>query len=260
MAGLAVKLAKKKDKYRHARLEKQRQQNMALLQQFMAEPEAPKPAPIIQAPERPKPSLREFKIGPGPPPAPAVVMNPGFPEPPRPAVGPKPRPVNPLVAAQKVERTMAPKQPYGAIEKAFGGATKAKPGVLGRAARGAGKWGAGAVIAGLGIGGATAGVAGARKLYNALTYKGDYENMLKQSPEIRNFDAKEVKARFDTLRRFNPEMSKDPLVAGSWIKQTIEYPVVTPSTLRDVVQPGTGTRAVDIGKILPTIKAETLFD
>jgi hypothetical protein len=111
--------------------------------------------------------------------------------------------------------------------------------------------------------GGTTGLAGAawagKKLYNAMTYKNDYENMLKQAPEIRNFDTKEVKARFDTLRRFNPQMSKDPLVASSWIKQTIEFPVVTPSTLRDVVQTAPQeNRLVDFSKLIPKVTASDI--
>jgi hypothetical protein len=95
---------------------------------------------------------------------------------------------------------------------------------------------------------------GGRKLYNAMTYKKDYESMLQHAPEIRNFDKKEVKARFDTLRNFNPKMSRDPLVASSWIKQTIEFPVVTPSTLKDVVQTADQeARLVDYAKMSPKL-------
>lgn len=89
----------------------------------------------------------------------------------------------------------------------------------------------------------SAALAGLAKAHDAMTFKKDYEAMLNHSPEIKDYDSKAVKARFQTLRRFNPEMSRDPLVASSWIKQTIEYPVVTPATLKDVTQakqPGPG--------------------
>ena len=108
---------------------------------------------------------------------------------------------------------------------------------------------AGLVGGGIALGaGALAGVA---KAHDALTFKKDYENMLDFAPEIKDYDEKAVKARFNTLRRFNPEMSSDPLVASSWIKQTIEYPVVTPATLKDVVSHGKPAVGVgDLAKIL----------
>ena len=97
------------------------------------------------------------------------------------------------------------------------------------------------IAAGVGLG---AGMLGAvyggekaiSKAYSGATYKRDYENMIGFAPEIKNYDKEQVKARFDTLRRFNRKMSADPLVASSWIKQTIEYPVVTPATLKDVME------------------------
>jgi hypothetical protein len=93
--------------------------------------------------------------------------------------------------------------------------------------------------AGLGVG-IVGGLYGAEKaigaIYRAASYKKDFENMMSFAPEIKKFDKEQVKARFDTLRKFNPKMSRDPLVASSWIKQTIEYPVVTPATLKDVTE------------------------
>jgi hypothetical protein len=107
------------------------------------------------------------------------------------------------------------------------------------------------LIVGGAIAAGTAGIAGLAKAHDALTFKKDYENMLSFAPEIKDYDERAVKARFNTLRRFNPEMSSDPLVASSWIKQTIEYPVVTPATLKDVVRPrDTGVGIGDLAKIL----------
>lgn len=118
--------------------------------------------------------------------------------------------------------------------------------------------GKGALMVGAvaGIGGAMSGLS---KAYDALTFKKDYERMLDFAPEIKDYDPKAVKARFQTLRRFNPEMSKDPLVASSWIKQTIEYPVVTPATLKDVAARGPGISIGDIAKLLPGMGREEPF-
>lgn len=103
------------------------------------------------------------------------------------------------------------------------------------AVKGPAKFLAAAAVAG----GTIAGIHGLEraigKMIDAGNYKKDYEGMLEFSPDLKKFDKEQVKARFDTLRKFNPEMSSDPLVASSWIKQTIEYPVVTPATLKDVI-------------------------
>lgn len=106
------------------------------------------------------------------------------------------------------------------------------------------------------VGGAMAGLS---KAYDALTFKKDYEDMLDFAPEIKDYDEKAVKARFQTLRRFNPEMSRDPLVASSWIKQTIEYPVVTPATLKDVIRRDKGIGPQDIAKMIPRMEATEPF-
>jgi len=43
-----------------------------------------------------------------------------------------------------------------------------------------------------------------------------------------------VRARFNTLFRFNTAAAKDPLVASSWIKQTMEFPAVTPRVVTEI--------------------------
>jgi len=88
-------------------------------------------------------------------------------------------------------------------------------------------------------------------LHNVATYKKDYENMLSFAPEIKNYDKEQVKARFDTLRRFNRKMSSDPLVSSSWVKQTIEYPIVTPATLKDVISPDRRPVAESMARAIP---------
>lgn len=110
-------------------------------------------------------------------------------------------------------------------------------------------------LAGIAVGGAIGAVEGVRRIHSALMYKRDYESMLDFAPEIKNFDSKQVKARFDTLRKFNPAMSSDPLVASSWIKQTIEYPVVTPATLRDVIGKQQGFGVGEATRLLPKVTA-----
>lgn len=67
--------------------------------------------------------------------------------------------------------------------------------------------------------------------HRAATKQKDFNKALNFDPEVKrwyNSDPKGVEARFSTLHRFNPDAARDPLVASSWIKQTMEFPAVTP--------------------------------
>lgn len=67
----------------------------------------------------------------------------------------------------------------------------------------------------------------ASKLYDAATKSRDYRAMLSSNPEVREF-AKTNPARagalFTSLRSINPEFSKDPFVAGEYMRRMSEFP------------------------------------
>ena len=66
-------------------------------------------------------------------------------------------------------------------------------------------------------------------------FSSGYKRMLAANPDLHGADAQKVMDRYRILSRFGPTLAKDPVVSGDWIKQTLEYPVVTPTVLRDVV-------------------------
>jgi hypothetical protein len=73
---------------------------------------------------------------------------------------------------------------------------------------------------------ALAGVA-VSKLYDAATKARDYRSMLAINPEVREFAATNparANALFTSLRRINPEFSKDPFVAGEYMRRFSEFP------------------------------------
>jgi hypothetical protein len=79
-------------------------------------------------------------------------------------------------------------------------------------------------VAGMAIGGAAVAV---KKIFDAATKGRDFRSMLENNPdlaEVHAEDPKRINMYFTTLRTFNPEFSKDPLVAGSYLKQMLSSP------------------------------------
>ena len=74
-----------------------------------------------------------------------------------------------------------------------------------------------------------------KKALGAMNFSGQYRRMLAANPTLRNEDAQKVMDRFRVLSRFGPTIAEDPIVAGHWIKQTLEFPVVSPTVLKEVV-------------------------
>jgi hypothetical protein len=101
---------------------------------------------------------------------------------------------------------------------------------------------------GAAVGLAGEGVSSALGAAKAPISKGvGYRRMMKENPWLEEQDDKTVKKFYSTLHRFNPEMAKDPLVAGSYMKQRLQF--------RDVgIQPTDVASLVDVQKKLQDIK------
>jgi hypothetical protein len=74
-------------------------------------------------------------------------------------------------------------------------------------------------------------------LEDRLTKTRDYKAMLQASPALSKYDAGQVQMVFNSLRAQAPSMSKDPLIASSFIRKTLEYspesgPFVDPQTAK----------------------------
>jgi hypothetical protein len=77
--------------------------------------------------------------------------------------------------------------------------------------------------AGLIIGG---GAAGAQALGSAIHNKATsgrrFDAMLEHYPTLKKHNRKALKQRWKTLNRFSPALAKDPLIAGTFLKRTME--------------------------------------
>ena len=70
--------------------------------------------------------------------------------------------------------------------------------------------------------------AGASKLYDAVTKSRDFKSMLEYNPDLveaHQRDPKMFNQMFSTLRTLNPQFSKDPLVAGTYMREMSSDPM-----------------------------------
>ena len=84
---------------------------------------------------------------------------------------------------------------------------------------------AGAAVGGITLGGEAA-LHGMRKLVNMGIDKWkkpmEYKAMLDAHPELQQQDAAKVQALYNSLRHMSPHMAKDPVIAGSFVRNLLE--------------------------------------
>ena len=128
----------------------------------------------------------------------------------------------------------------------------------GRAASGAGN----AAISGAAVTGMSAVIGGgavaATKIFNAATKARDFRNMMQYNPDLQEHhdrDPRMFNQMFTSLRSMNPAYSKDPLIAGTYMRQMVDSPMTAggkltetlgtrdkfPSTLGRAAEEGMGT-------------------
>lgn len=75
--------------------------------------------------------------------------------------------------------------------------------------------------------GITAGIKGVEGLSESISTpikkRSAFNKMMKDNPSLRKESPRDVKRVFNTLFRFNPKMAGDPLVAGSFMKRTLQF-------------------------------------
>jgi hypothetical protein len=93
---------------------------------------------------------------------------------------------------------------------------------------------------GAGIAGATllthAAIEGYEAAKGAIQKSRGFKSMMEGNPHLKKMDQKKVQSVYNTLHNFNPEMAKDPYVAGAWVKRINEYDYVDPRTIGELVQ------------------------
>ena len=60
--------------------------------------------------------------------------------------------------------------------------------------------------------------------HRGLTKSRNFKAMLEANPDLRKADPVAIQAHFNTLHRFNPEFSKDPNVAATYVRSQAQFP------------------------------------
>jgi hypothetical protein len=91
----------------------------------------------------------------------------------------------------------------------------------------------GAALAALGSAVATDAYDAARR---GLTKSRNYKRLLEHNPDIRErYPTEEIRKTFDTLHRFSPDFTNDPLVGGTVLKRLLEFPQESERVVRDLI-------------------------
>ena len=99
-----------------------------------------------------------------------------------------------------------------------------------------------AMVGGLGAGAATAvigaGAMGAKALFNAATKSRNFRKMLEHTPDLHDHhqaDPKRFNQMYSSLHTMNPNFAKDPIVAGTYMRQMVENPLTAGGILTQTV-------------------------
>lgn len=116
-----------------------------------------------------------------------------------------------------------------------------------------------AVLAGVTVG-AEMGANWLRRAAGAVAFNNDFRRVLEANPDLKTRDSQQVMDRFRILSTLGPTLSKDPTIAGGWIRQTLEFPVITPTVLKDLVSVEESARGLGGGQMgslsIPNIMAQ----
>jgi len=94
----------------------------------------------------------------------------------------------------------------------------------------------GGLMAGAGTAIAGAGALAVNHIYNAVTAKRDFKGMMEWNQDLAHEDQRLVNQSFRTLRQFAPDISRDPLVAGSMIRQMVQAPQGAAGIMQQALQ------------------------
>lgn len=98
-----------------------------------------------------------------------------------------------------------------------------------------------------------------QRLKSKVTARGNFNRMMKENPELKHMDKRQVQLAFNTLQRFNPEFASDPLVSGAWTRQIAGYgegvPVDRLKTVTDAASALAKTKQTALSGQQPLVNA-----
>lgn len=102
-----------------------------------------------------------------------------------------------------------------------------------------------AVVGGLSAGGAMLNF-GAKSLYDAVTKRRDFRNMLDNNPDLHEKlqnDPKMFNQAYSSLRSVNMQFAKEPLIAGNYMRQIMESPMMAGGKIELALLGGQGQQS-----------------
>ncbi len=97
---------------------------------------------------------------------------------------------------------------------------------------------------GAGIGGGAAALSGAfDKVENRVSKNRNFDAALKSNPGLKEFKTEDLQAAYDALHRFSPEIAKEPLAAGAFLRRSMLFK-------DEGIQPNDVKTLVDVRKAL----------
>lgn len=79
-----------------------------------------------------------------------------------------------------------------------------------------------AALTALGAGAATLGRHGARAVSDSINKSRSYKAMIQENPQLEQADPNQTEKVFNTLYRLNPHYAKDPLIAGTFVRNVLD--------------------------------------
>jgi len=98
-----------------------------------------------------------------------------------------------------------------------------------------------ALYLGTGAAGIAAGVKGVEALHDAvatpIAKARSFSAMMEENPGLRKEPPHDVKMRFNTLARFNPDMAADPVISGAFVRRALQFKEegIQPMDVRDLI-------------------------
>lgn len=98
------------------------------------------------------------------------------------------------------------------------------------------------------VGGAAAGTGIYKALRDPVERRSSFKNMINMAPKLKAQDPEMVRAAFNTLHRFNPGYAKDPLVAGTFVQNALDWERIDMTQVNALVKADSDMKKKDKAK------------
>lgn len=98
------------------------------------------------------------------------------------------------------------------------------------------------------------------KLIHGQRVRDTYPKMMDRFPDLKEYPEQDVKERFEVLDKYAPSLTENPLVAGTFIKNQLQYEGIDASALKDITQTQDTIRRDSLRAALELAEKDVLKD